>query len=557
MFKVISLVMCFFLTSTCFSQITTVGLISFDNRVSDGYTLLSTHHSTTTYLIDNCGFVVHSWESDYYPGVTVKLLSNGDLLRATKYNSEFFIHGGAGGRIELLNWDGSIKWEFNYASSEYRHHHDVHEMDNGNFLILAWDKHTRSDAILAGRDPALIGTDDDDIWGEHIIEVKPLDNNGFEIVWEWYVWDHLVQEYDNTKNNYGSVADSPELIDLNLISSEIDGPDIVHANGFSYSETLDQIIISSRNYNEFWIIDHSTSTEEAKGHIGGAHEKGGDLIYRYGNPQAYSQGTIEDKKLFGQHNVRWTGSDTKVMLFNNGYEREGEVYSSVDFLELPMVDDKYVVDDEGTYGPNDFDRTYKSTDIQGFEFSGFISGAVELENNNILICSGAVGTLVEITPDGEPVWNYINPITSNGIVEQGYSFIDNQSTRNLVFRAYKYPMDYGAFSNINLTPIDRIELGAFESYPCIDVVASIETNLLPSLSVFPNPVSTQLNILAENNLIASEVVIVDRLGKKMNLGNIELFNNILTIDVGHFIEGVYVVTLFVNGKIVSYKFMVI
>ena len=79
------------------------------------------------------------------------------------------------------------------------------------------------------------------------------------------------------------VSEQPELIDLNFDNQ--DGhPDWLHSNSIDYNEELDQILLSVPHFDEVWIIDHSTSTEEAKGHIGGNSAKGGDLIFRWGKP---------------------------------------------------------------------------------------------------------------------------------------------------------------------------------------------------------------------------------------------------------------------------------
>jgi hypothetical protein len=58
-----------------------------------------------------------------------------------------------------------------------------------------------------------------------------------------------------------------------------------HMNSIDYNPTFDQIAMSVRGNSEVWIIDHSTTTAQAKGHTGGKYGKGGDLLYRYGNPE--------------------------------------------------------------------------------------------------------------------------------------------------------------------------------------------------------------------------------------------------------------------------------
>lgn len=79
--------------------------------------------------------------------------------------------------------------------------------------------------------------------------------------------------------------------------------------------------------------------------------------------------------------------------------------------------------------------SYQSADIEGFNFSSFISGVQLLPNGNLLICSGPTGSLVEISPEAEILWHYLSPISKTGILEQGVSqqSIDNSERR--IFRA--------------------------------------------------------------------------------------------------------------------------
>ena len=70
-----------FIFSLIFSQDQTVGLFINDSASYVGYTLFSPLFSTSTYLIDNNGLLVHEWESDYSPAMTAYLLENGNLIK--------------------------------------------------------------------------------------------------------------------------------------------------------------------------------------------------------------------------------------------------------------------------------------------------------------------------------------------------------------------------------------------------------------------------------------------------------------------------------------------
>src|SRR5262249_17725952 len=116
--------------------------------------------------------------------------------------------------------------------------------------------------------------------------------------------------------------------------------DWLHCNSLSYNAEFDQIMVSSPEFNEIWIIDHSTTTAEAASHAGGRSGKGGDLLYRWGNPRAYRAGTVKDQRLFYQHNAQWIPrgfpGEGHLLVFNNGRRRPGGAHSTVDEIILPV-----------------------------------------------------------------------------------------------------------------------------------------------------------------------------------------------------------------------------
>jgi hypothetical protein len=433
-----------------------------DPKALRGYTLVASLNSTKAFLVDMDGRVVKTWETGVTPGASTYLLDNGNLLRTGNLGAKNKINGaGVGGRVLELNWDGEAVWDFTYVSDKSQQHHDVCRMPNGNLLMIVWDKKTKDEAIAAGRRPDSIRGDS--LLADAIIEVKPTGKTSGEIVWEWRCWDHLVQDFDKTKANYGNVQAKPELVDINFGSGALAAmmtkkddleklrdlgyvggppktpppppggqtappkdaqpapappaggptPDWTHFNAVAYNADLDQIMISVHAFSEIWVIDHGTTTKEAAGHTGGKQGKGGDLLYRWGNPRAYRSGTNADQKLFQQHNAHWIPKghpgEGNVIIFNNGPNRRDGNWSSVDEIVLPAdAGGKYARKAGLPFGPDKPVWSYNAEKKTDF-FASFISGAHRLPNGNTFICSGPDGTVFEVTPDKQTVWKFVNP----------------------------------------------------------------------------------------------------------------------------------------------------
>jgi hypothetical protein len=442
-----------------FGQNQTVGLFQYETDSYDGYTLFSPDKNT--YLIDNCGKLVHSWQSNYNTGKSVYLLEDGSLLRTCYITNSIFTGGGSGGRIEKKDWNNNLLWSYDFSNTTYYQHHDIEPMHNGNILVLCWEYKSLIDVILSGRDPSSIA--DNELWPSYILEIEPQGSNGINIVWEWYLWDHLVQEFDPSKPNYGIVANHPELLDINFYAGN-GKKDWLHCNSIDYNEELDQIVISSRALNEFYIIDHSTTTLEAATHTGGNSGKGGDILYRWGNPEGYNRGTSADKQLFGQHDVQWIDGNLedggKLMLFNNG---QGRNFSSIDIINPPTDSNGNYFLTNNTFGPISAEWTYTDPNPTDF-YASYISGAQRLPNGNTLICDGAHGTFFEIDATDTQVWKYINPIFNSGILAQGDIIpTTNNGWANSTFRCTRYSPNYSAFIGQNLTPGPFIELNPLTS----------------------------------------------------------------------------------------------
>ena len=460
-------------TPTCNADRTnwTMGLVYCSEGATLGYTLFSPIPSNTTYLIDHEGRELHSWSSpgEHRPGLSAYLLPDGDLLRTANIAQDAvgnFSGGGTAGKVERIAWDGTLEWSWEYSSTLHISHHDIEPMPNGNLLMIAWEERTEEEALQAGRNPAIASDSpggQNNVWPDQIIEVKPVGADDAEIVWRWHAWDHLIQDYDETKENYGVVAEHPELLNINYVGgtgNQAGRADWMHCNGIDYNAVLDQIALSCKSMNEIYIIDHSTTTEEAAGHVGGNAGKGGDFLYRWGNPQVYHHGLSSDQQLFGQHDVQWIEAghpdEGGLIVFNNGSGRYPS-YSSVDIFHPPMQNGTYVLQANGTFGPNEPHWTWNQGEAM---YSGSISGAQALPNGNVLVTHGTQGTLYEVNRTGDIVWEYIGPVGPNGPYTQMEPIPDGNragTTANTIFKATHYPTDHPAFINRNLSGSDYIE----------------------------------------------------------------------------------------------------
>ena len=432
----------------------TIGVTFIEEDIQPGYTLFSPQNGMrNAYLLDELGRVVQSWSSEYAPGLSTYLLETGQLLRTGNPGiNDTISGGGAGGQIERYSWDGELEWSFRYSTDLYRAHHDIEPLANGNILVIAWEYKTAEEALAVGRLP---GTLPDALFPERIVEIEPIGTDEAEVVWEWHVWDHLIQDTDPSLPNYGNPADHPGRIDINFRANN--SADWLHCNGIDYNPELDQIVLGLRAVDEIWVIDHNTTTEEAAG-------EAGDLLWRWGNPLAYGRGTVEDQKLFGQHDAKWIRpgmpGEGDITIFNNGNGRPGMQYSSIEQVTPPLMPDgTYMIEDGEPWGPTDVTWSY-SSDPPGEFYAARISGAQRQPNGNTLICQGTLGRFFEVDANGNLKWNYINPLTGDGPLHQGDPPPGGGSgaSANRVFRAERYAPDFPGFAGRDMTPGDYLEI---------------------------------------------------------------------------------------------------
>lgn len=535
------------------SQEQTVGIFLNDSLAINGYTLFSPTSSQTTHLIDNCGREINSWQFNTTPGMMAYLREDGSLVRAGRI-FEGFGAGGSGGLIEIKSWDDELLWTYRYSDNRFKQHHDFECLENGNILLIAWEKHTVPELVEAGRIPESIGNNG--VWLEQIVELKPIGLDSAEIIWEWHLYDHLVQDRFPERNNFGSVSENPQRLDINYqafldVNSGLPGnADWVHYNSIDYNPDLDLIVVSSRNMSEIYVIDHSTTTEEAAGTTGGNFGRGGDFLFRWGNPVVYDTSLVDERVLYAQHDARWLSKDgsytVELSIFNNGLGRDSVNTSSIEIISPGIEDGQFVFDETIQQFKLDEHLTIFPTEDYPFS-SPRISGAQVFENGNILICSGNNGAVYEITNEGQLVWQYINPVSQLGSTPQGIDPILND-----IFRALRYTPDFQAFEGRELTPGDYLERDPLEDYGCTIYGETSTANLTYhdlGHRIYPNPFHHFLRVELSGDAM-HRLSVFDLNGNRVYTREVLRKAD---IDLSGLEAGIYIVRLKSEQSAVSFK----
>ena len=423
----------------------TVGVVSCaPDQVAPGYVLLSV--AKMTYLLDLDGRVAHSWTARRNVFVAY-LLADGALVRdgSDLALAPQFRAGGASGFVEKVTWDNEPLWSWT-ALPRFRFlsHHDLQPLENGNVLVLVWERKSKEEALAAGRHPELLP--DGEMWNNLVVEIGPSGRAKDAVeVWRWNQWDHLVQDYDEKRGNYvADVAAFPNKLDVNYCppggkakcrngglasgdhcsglaafsgaAGKTGERDWLHANSISYSRKQGGLVVVSYNVPcEIVVIRHRAPEDEG-------------IVYRFGNPLV-SRRPAPDRTLqtlFVQHSAvvvdDGVDDDTlTVMLFNNGCAPR-RMWSTVE---------EYAIDASRLGGGDDVCRAPVKTWTFGAPvghlgsfYAHHSSGVRKLENGNALVTLGPQGVVFEVSRDGTEVWRYISPVETRGedahaVVKQG------------------------------------------------------------------------------------------------------------------------------------------
>lgn len=357
------------------------------------YTLYALHNQYSANLLDTNGNIVKTWTfpSTAKTGYSTYMLPGGTLLRTVARAGNSFQGGPICGQVQKVDWNGNVVWDYIYSTANYCSHHDICAMPNGNVLLIAYERKTATEASAAGCTQSI------EIWPDKIVEIQPTGATTGTVVWEWKAWDHLVQNVNPSKANYyPSIVDHPELLNINYNTQK----DWMHMNGIDYNPILDQISFSSHNLNEWYIIDHSTTTAEAASHSGGNSGRGGDILYRWGHPVNYS--ATGTSILNVTHDAHWIPEGVpnagRLVGFNNRGVSNNQ--SSVDQIDVPRVGYNYSHTAGAAYLPS----TYSSR-LACNGYSSNMGNSQQLPNGNQLVCVATTGLIYEVNSAGTTLWS--------------------------------------------------------------------------------------------------------------------------------------------------------
>ena len=365
------------------------GLTHYNRSLSSlGYTLVTPIGGEFAYLLNINGAVVHQWRFSDLRVSYGRLLDNGNLLMLAQFKS-----------TEAISQDRSEETE------------------------LTFEQRVRS---LGGFANVLreVTWDGETVW-EYKNDFMHHDfcrlPNGNTVVPRWVELD---SEFSKTVRGGQRVRrrNAPPMLGDVIIEVQPDGTEARRWKVFELLDPrkdpicpLDSRVehthVNSVDVDDKGRIVFSARTNHRVGVIG----DNGKLVHKFGAPHIYHQ-----------HHASWL-ENGNVQVFDNGMHRVGMTRSSV--VEYDLEKDEVA-------------WRYTAPQEQQF-FSGHISGAHRLPNNNVLICEGAAGRIFEVTRTGEVVWEWNSPFYVERLSGGAGVYI---------FRAHRYQVSHPAVAGRQLVP---------------------------------------------------------------------------------------------------------
>lgn len=354
-------------------------LIYNKEKAFNGYTLYPSKKGAL--LIDMNGNEVKLWAG--LGGFPNKLLPGGQVFGTTGARKSKLAYQDQLDLVQV-DWDGHIVWKFDHTeliqdpgkepSYQARQHHDFQrEGSSTGYYAPGSEPYTDRGNTLILTHENLYNHDISDkvLIDDKIIEVDWEGN----IFWSWRASDHFEElGFDEAAKN--ALYRNPGMHGeaggdwMHINSISTLGPNRFYDNGDSRFAP-DNIIFDARNSNILGIIDKET----------------GKVVYRLGPDFSLSPELRKLGWIIGQHHFHMTPLEAGFFLF---------------------------------------------TDASKF-YSSYISSAQRLPNGNTLITEGSDGRLIEVTPEHEIVWEFINPY---------FNTMFDHYQNNMVYRAYRVPYEW-------------------------------------------------------------------------------------------------------------------
>lgn len=359
-----------------------------------GYvTLIAPGNSNSVNLLDTNSSVVKSWTNlSGQTAYSSHLMPGGILWRSVGAPNAIFRGGGITGRIQKVDWNGKILFDYTISDNTQCAHHDFCPLPNGNVLVIVYVIKTAAESTAKGGPNA-------SRYSEKLIELKPTGVNTAEIVWEWHLWDHLCQNTNAALSNYvSSIVNNPHMLNINYQNNKNDW---VHMNGVDYNEGLDQIVLSSHFLNEMWVIDHSLNKSETSKNTGGKYGVGGGFLYRWGNPAAYGASGPTVFKVM--HDAHWVPKDAPRAGFLTAVNNQGvsNNQTAADYFQSSWDGTKYVKSPGQAYLPVNYSFRHSANG-----YTSNMGSCQELPNGNLLICLATASKVYEVDSTGKQLWVY-------------------------------------------------------------------------------------------------------------------------------------------------------
>jgi len=392
------------------------GVTIYDPDKTENCYVLFDGRDGRSYLIDMNGNEVNTWPYTGFPSEMIDPAFTGGKKGHIICQKEPEIFSNE--TLLVVDWEGNIVWEWGEKApgGKARQNHDQAPLSNGNMLILA------------KRETCLPEVPDGPVNDQVIYEV----NRDGNILWTWISSEHI-EELGFTGERKGLLFSErmrPRSSIFVINDMQPLGPNKWYERGDGRFHP-DNIMIDSREGCFIAIIEKETG--------GIVWQLGPDYLAAYDHSAKSFSGTCPRPvdAISGQHDAHMIPQglpgEGNIMVFDN----QGAAGIPPIYLNMFPGSRVLEIDPIGKEILWQYDASCSGRPFWTF-YSSFISSARRLHNGNTLICEGMNGRIFQVTPEGDIVWEYVNPhfgMWADHDVESGGNL------SNWVFRAQ--PIPYG------------------------------------------------------------------------------------------------------------------